>query len=466
MSEPNLDDTSPPNSWYEAVQEADDLDEAIRMADLNRRTTAANAIRRIAAAVQADGYNGDQFVLAQELQSLQLHFERFTLAHDGLLNVAADGELGAHAELWDTIEPLYNVAVATLRRLQAAHIPEHDGDEMSVHTLRSIAAPAEVKLDPLKIPNFDGTLGNWLAFKDAFETLVNQHEYPEPYKLGKLRSAVGGDAVALVGGLYSGGYAEVWEALKKRYDNPKQLADIHVSRLLHLAPAKQESSSQLLAIVDSVRASLRALRVMKLPVDQWDAFTVYLVNSKLPPTTQQAWGMTTTTDIPTLDALLTFLETRAHSIGNLTIAVPAAPASPSNRRTSQASTSFPRLVKSNLATTPPGSCPYCTEAHSIYRCPSLLALSAAERFGKLKQSNLCFNCLRPGHATKACPSNRGCQHCGQRHNTLLCRSAPAPTAAPQATNGSAAPAPAAVARTPQAAAGPYTATPPRNHTTQ
>lgn len=234
----DIENTTPPLSWYDLGNETD---EHFTMAELNRRATATTAIRRIVATVMDDNYVGDQFTVAQEMVSLQSHFERFTTAHDALVSVAVADELNAHTGLYDVIETLYNGAMARLRRMEATSTRDNDGSERSLHTTRSVVSPNEVKLDPLKVPNFDGTLGNWLAFKDAFETLVHDHDYPEPYKLSKLHGAVQGDAVALVGGLYSGGYAEVWEALKKRYDNPKQLADIHVSRLLYLNTATQET---------------------------------------------------------------------------------------------------------------------------------------------------------------------------------------------------------------------------------
>lgn len=385
------------------------------MAELNRRTTVVNAIRRISTVILADGYAGDEFALGQELQALQTHYERFVQINDVLIGTAEEAELATHETLAAEIETTYNSSIAKLRRLLAAQEALAEGAERSLD-IRS-HPQNDLRLDPLTVPVFDGSLANWLAFKDTFETLVHDHEYPEAYKLAKLRCAA--KSVALVGGTYSGGYEEVWKALKKRYDNPKQLADIHIAQLVNLNRATQESADQLLAIVDSVRATMRALQVMKQPVEHWDAIVVYLVHEKLPPITREAWGMTTTTDIPALEVLLTFLETRAHSIGNV-IPVEAMPNNANRRQQANQMAGGSRLIKTNLATPAKGHCELCGENHRIQNCPVLLALPPGDRFGKLRNSNLCFNCLRPGHSTATCPSG-GCRNCQKKHNTLLCR---------------------------------------------
>lgn len=164
------------------------------------------------------------------------------------------------------------------------------------------------------ISKFDGALHNWLAFKDAFTTLVDNVDYSEAYKLGKLRQTVSVEAVPLIGGLYTGGYTEVWKAICDRYASSKQSAEIHVSRFLNMKVINEESSKALLSIVDKVQESLRALRDMNLPVDQWDALTVPIVISKLPSLTQREWGMAcSSNEISKLQDLLKFLEKRAHS---------------------------------------------------------------------------------------------------------------------------------------------------------
>lgn len=441
----------------------------IDMAELNRRTAVVNAIRRIAAAVLADGYDGDVFAVAQEMRGIDAHFERFSTIQDTLIGAATEaGELEAHEGLGQEIETIYKRAMAALHRRHSelVRVEEPIGDASSVAMSRSNTM-AEFRLDPLAVPKFDGTLKNWLAFKDAFETLVHDRELPEAYKLGKLREAVKGDAIQLVGGMYSGGYADVWKALTDRYDNPKQLADIHVARFIGLKQPSTETTGALLSTVDTVREALRALRVMKLPVDQWDALAVPIVTSKLHHSTQQAWGMSrTTNDIPTLEELLTFIERRAHSLASDVLHWPSSSASTTtssgSRSSGNTSAHLRRSVKTNLVANAPDECHLCPGTiHAIVRCPSFLKLTPFERFRALKGSNYCFNCLRQEHSARECTASR-CRKCNQKHHTLLHRDSPQE---PSGTTGSG-PTPqtssnSAASSTPAAS---ISNQPPRNHT--
>lgn len=411
-------------NWFELVH-------ANEMAELNQRTTEVNMVRRVSAEILADGFQGDYHVYQQTLNSMQLHFDRFAAAHDILVGGAADAsELTAHQTLWDEMEALYNRSLIQLNRLMAAIVPEASvqgsvpEDNESTHAMQM-----SLKLDPVGVPKFDGSLRNWLAFKDAFQTIIDKPEIPEYYKLQKLRDSLVGESLkTLIGNLYTGGFRATWDELVKRYDPKKPLAELHVSRFVGIKPITSETGTGLLTIVDTVRESLRALRVMELPVDQWDALSVPIVTSKLPQVTQQAWGMhTSQEDIPKLDDLLSFVEKRAQSLSLDILHWPGTSnggaAGGSTRRVApSAATNTPnRLVKSNLTATTPGNCGYCNEnTHRIGKCPVLWALPVAERFTKLKGSDLCFNSLRPGHSTKTC-SGGACRNCQGKHHTMLCR---------------------------------------------
>lgn len=407
-------------NWFALVH-------AQEMAELNQRTAAVSALRRQAAAIMDEEFQEDAFECQQRSVTVQNHFDRFTTAHDVLVGQADDDEaLAAHQALWEEMEDLYNPVIVKLNRLMA-HVNEPPASEDRDSNQNAMM---DLKLEPVRVPKFDGSLRNWLSFKDAIETILNVPEIPEYYKLSKLRDAMSSESLkTLVGNLYTGGFDATWKELIRRYDNPRQLAELHVSRFVGIKPASTETAANLLTIVDTVRESLRALRVMELPVDQWDALSVPIITSKLPQATQHAWGMHSDQKaIPKLDDLLEFVEKRAQSLSLDILHWPGAPSTGAAGGTLQRggpSNSSRRLVKSNLAATTPGHCTFCNEpAHTLTRCPKLLALTPGQRFSSLRGSDLCFNCLKPGHPTKECSSSGRCRTCDGRHHTLLCRKEP------------------------------------------
>jgi len=59
----------------------------------------------------------------------------------------------------------------------------------------------------------------------------------------------------------------------------------------------------------------------------------------------------------------------------------------------------------------------CQLPHSVYQCPTLMALSVPERIKKVVDLKLCKLCLRP-HVTKKC-YRKNCFRYFKPHNTLL-----------------------------------------------
>ncbi|KAL7298942.1 hypothetical protein TKK_0008043 [Trichogramma kaykai] len=64
-------------------------------------------------------------------------------------------------------------------------------------------------------------------------------------------------------------------------------------------------------------------------------------------------------------------------------------------------------------------CVRCGGEHYVGHCDVFTSMNSAERRELVMQQRLCFNCLRPGHAVRACPSRSTCQTCGATHHTLL-----------------------------------------------
>ena len=64
------------------------------------------------------------------------------------------------------------------------------------------------------------------------------------------------------------------------------------------------------------------------------------------------------------------------------------------------------------------ACNDCSK-HPLYACSKFKALSHKNKLTLLKNSKLCFNCLKPGHFVKMCKSNQHCKACQRPHHTLL-----------------------------------------------
>ena len=46
-------------------------------------------------------------------------------------------------------------------------------------------------------------------------------------------------------------------------------------------------------------------------------------------------------------------------------------------------------------------------------------MTPSQRKQFVQSKNLCFKCLRPGHAIANCPSKFSCRHCSKKHHSLL-----------------------------------------------
>ncbi len=146
----------------------------LEMAEINLRQFHASAISRTLDQVRkAHAGELDASKAEQLLNSARSHYDRMLVNHEALLSFAKDEELEVHSAWWDVTEEMYNDLCSSLMRLRPTKSDE-------LHALRegNIDSSVEFKLAPLHMPSFDGALHNWLAFKDAFETLVHNRELP------------------------------------------------------------------------------------------------------------------------------------------------------------------------------------------------------------------------------------------------------------------------------------------------
>ena len=76
------------------------------------------------------------------------------------------------------------------------------------------------------------------------------------------------------------------------------------------------------------------------------------------------------------------------------------------------------------------SCKACgSDGHDTAECPNLVNLSYEEKSAHIRQRQLCYKCLLPGHPQRHCPEPPTCGKCGKHgHNELFCGWRPQPAA--------------------------------------
>lgn len=87
-------------------------------------------------------------------------------------------------------------------------------------------------------------------------------------------------------------YKEAWQMLNERYDDPGFIIEKHVKALFDLPSMSKDNHIILRKLLDTVLKHLRALKVLKRPIDHWNNLMLHLVTARLAQTTSREWEAT------------------------------------------------------------------------------------------------------------------------------------------------------------------------------
>ncbi|XP_043502771.1 uncharacterized protein LOC122524522 [Polistes fuscatus] len=171
------------------------------------------------------------------------------------------------------------------------------------------------------------------------------------------------------------------------------IKQVHLKIIFELPEAKNKDVGLLRALIDTFKKHLVALRALHEPIDGWNTILVYLLNSKLDSESRKQIELHfSEVDNPEYEDLVKFLQNRCLALERIDM-------------------SSSKSTKGHLAEE-------ATKSRIIYSCPKFLGFAVKERYQKVKQLNLCLNCLNQGHLFKDC-SSRNCLKCNKKHHSLL-----------------------------------------------
>lgn len=191
----------------------------------------------------------------------------------------------------------------------------------SLHSRRDLS---HIKLPTLSLPSFNGEYDQWLNFYDTFKSLINDNEaLTNIQRFHYLRSALKGEASLTIQAVEvsAENYDIAWGLLKDRFENKPLIIHNHVKALFDMEAANKESLSSLQYLLNSMQKHLRALKMLKQPVEHWDTLIIHLMSTKFDNITKREWEKVRSelVELPTVDNISTFLMKKCQLLESLQI---------------------------------------------------------------------------------------------------------------------------------------------------
>ena len=276
-----------------------------------------------------------------------------------------------------------------------------------------------VKLPSLNIPTFDGEPTNWKSYWQQFEATIHKSKKLDDqlrmqYLLKSLVTKRAKDAIEGIDAVGEA-YPEAIAALKARFDQPQVIHRAHVRALLNVKPSKDSSSAELRQLHDTFQHHLRSMKA--LGQLDFERFITALGESKLDPVTMVEWQKFTQKEkeVPDYHQLLEFLDLRSTATELTThYSDRKKPQASYSKFKTNPSGSVPRPV-SVYATSAQTRCPACSSSRNgLAYCRNFKEKTLTDKRDFVLAQGLCFNCLKPKHIGKHCPSPNSCLKCNKR----------------------------------------------------
>ncbi|GBM67651.1 hypothetical protein AVEN_221435-1 [Araneus ventricosus] len=298
-----------------------------------------------------------------------------------------------------------------------------------------LSPKSHIKLPDLPLPTFSGKFQEFENFKTQFMSVIgNNDSLNESQKLMYLRSALKNEAALIQSD--QDNFDSLLKALENRYENERALVDIHIAGILSINKLHNENPSQIRSLIDTVRNHMRSLKNLKLESNSLsDAIILHVLNNKIDKESQRLFQLSlTTTQVPSLQDFLSFLEVRCIQLESVIKSDFAEKSIPIKNKSSSGVNNSPwksfltkdKNKTSTAVESNPNqgqkACAICNQfkKHSVYNCEMFLNHSPLERYELCKKHNICTNCLN-FHPSKSCTSKSRCQICSSFHNTKLHR---------------------------------------------
>ncbi|XP_055634668.1 uncharacterized protein LOC129774754 [Toxorhynchites rutilus septentrionalis] len=345
-------------------------------------------------------------------KKLELHYKEFTEVHREILAATVSSDNEAEGEVLNEFDALHTNTLILLEQLTESLSPASNNKQ-------PVSSPNIIVQQPIRapVPTFDGKVENWPKFRTMFEDIFARSGDSDAVKLHHLDKALKDDAAGWITAkmVLDNNFQQTWQQLIDQYENPRVIVDTHIDGLLDLKPMTKRNQKDLLELVKTFNRHVGGLEYQGLEVDELsDLILTKILTSRLDDQTLQLWERNQQhATLPNLKDTVAFLRSECQILERFQNRYQATP------KQTQIKPFVSSKQSNQKSYTTAESCLLCKENHRHFECPELHKLSPDQRYEKVKNLKICFNCLRPGHRTLDCSSKKTCSRCQRKHHTLL-----------------------------------------------
>lgn len=360
-----------------------------------------------------DGY------IRARVKCIEEYWSSFKQAHEMLTQCTPRDKRGEISyflnEDYFIIEDLYLCLLADLTDMLTKQ-PQPAMDTSNSSAFTGQGQCSMVKLPRIQLPTFSGQYEEWPTYQDMFTSLVHKNtSISDVQKLHYLKSSVTGEAELILRHVQvtDSNYDQAWHMLKERYGNKRVIVFSVLKRLFYQKKMTTQTATSVKTLLDTTTECINNLKNQKINTDSWDPVIIFLVIQKLDQESHKEWETfaykENSEEVPTWEELKRFLESKFRTLEMIQ------PVTNKDRTIKERSYHAANVVKDK-------KCVLCSEKHTLCHCKEFIKMDIPQRHNYVKEKQLCFNCLLPGHSVYKCKVPVTCRVCRRRHHSLLHKS--------------------------------------------
>ena len=307
-----------------------------------------------------------------------------------------------------------------------------------------------IRLPAAQLVTYDGEPLRYWTFIRSFENSIASSSVDDSEKLTRLIHYCSGQARKVIECCAimepHAGYAKAKQLLKDRFGNDFVIAEAWIRKVTNIRVIKPDEKERLQEFADDLNCCRETLSAMGFLGELNGQSTLLKVVEQLPNYLQLRFKREVRVvrekrnRNPNIDDILEFVREAAAEANDPVYgklaqrdgkfgAQAQKPVMRDRNAVFAAATSTsenPRWRNQQQSVTPAyhqnsQTCILCGENHTLFRCNQFKSISVDRRINLVKQHNLCFNCLMPGHTSNRCQLTRTCSvpGCNRKHTKFL-----------------------------------------------